>query len=229
MRILIVEDDHKIAGAVKRGLERQTYAVDLAYDADDGLHKATTEKYDLVILDRMLPGGTDGIGILKEMRSQKNHTPVLLLTAKDQVLSRAEGLNAGADDYLTKPFAFVELVARVRALLRRPQQMESMVIEYDDLTLDPQNFIVTRAGMEISLTSLEFALLEFFIRNADRTLTKDQITQNVWNYDADILPNTVEVYVGYLRAKIDKPFPGRELIHTKRGFGYRFGVKSKHV
>lgn len=229
MRILIVEDDHKIAGALKRGLERQSYAVDLAHDGDTGLTKATTGDYDLVILDRMLPGSTDGIGILKSMRSTNLHTPVLLLTAKDQVLSRAEGLNAGADDYLVKPFAFVELIARIRALLRRPPQSLQTNLTYKDVTLDPENFTVKRGVKVIPLTSLEFALLEYCMRNPERTLTKDQIVANVWNEDADILPNTVEVYIGYLRAKLDKPFPKQPLIHTRRGFGYYFGEQAPDV
>ena len=223
MRILIVEDDHKIAGALRRGLERLSYAVDLAHDGDTGLSRALDNPYDLLILDRMLPGGSDGIAIVKTMREKGNHTPVLMLTAKDQVLSRAEGLNAGADDYLVKPFAFVELIARVRALLRRPTQSHGTSLDVHGVSLNPETFVVTRDGKPIELTSLEFALLEYFMRNPGRILTKDQIVQNVWNYDADILPNTVEVYVGYLRNKIDKPFSLPPLIHTKRGFGYCFG------
>jgi len=225
MRILIVEDEHKIANAVKQGLEQHSYAVDAIYDGDQGLAMATTEPYDLVILDRMMPGHTDGIGILQAMRSQGVHTPVLLLTAKDKVLDRAEGLNAGADDYLVKPFAFVELIARVRALLRRPQQSVRTMLTYKDLFLDPQHMTVERAGQPLSLTTKEFALLEYFMRHSDRILTKDILMQHVWDYDADILPNTVEVYVGYLRNKIDKPFQTGHLIHTKRGFGYYFGVQ----
>lgn len=225
MRILVVEDEHKIANAVKRGLEHQAYAVDVVYDGDDGLAMATTEPYDLVILDRMLPGAVDGMGILKAMRSGDNHTPVLLLTAKDKVLDRTEGLNAGADDYLGKPFAFVELLARVRALLRRSNgKTVTGNIKYADLVLDPQLMSVTRAGKEIKLTSKEFALLEYLMHNAERILTKDVIIQHVWDYDADILPNTVEVYIGYLRNKIDKPFDGPNLIHNRRGFGYYLGV-----
>ncbi len=223
MRILIVEDDHKIAAAVKRGLERQSYAVDMAHDGDKGLELALNEPYDLIILDRMLPGAVDGMGILKALRQADNHTPVLLLTAKDHVLNRAEGLNAGADDYLVKPFAFVELIARVRALLRRPQQALGTVLVHGDVTLDPENFVVTRSGSPITLTSLEFSLLEYLMRNPGRVITRDQLIQNVWNYDADILPNTVEVYIGYLRNKIDKPFDSTDLIHTRRGFGYVFG------
>jgi len=223
MRILIVEDEHKIANAVKQGLEQHAYAVDAVYNGDDGLSMATTEPYDLVILDRMLPGRADGIAILQAVRTQGIHTPVLLLTAKDKVLDRAEGLNAGADDYLVKPFAFVELIARVRALLRRPQQAINPQLTYKDVTLDPQALVVKRAGISIALTAKEFALLEYFMRHTEHVLTKDALMQHVWDYDADILPNTVEVYVGYLRSKIDKPFDGPTLIHTKRGFGYYFG------
>lgn len=225
MRILVVEDDHKIAGALRQGLERQAYAVDVVFTADDGLNMVSDEKYDLVILDRMLPGKIDGMGILKAMRRRQDHTPVLLLTAKDHVLDRAEGLNAGADDYLVKPFAFVELIARVRALLRRPQQAVDTTLAYEDIKLDPERFSLTRGDKHINLTALEFALMEFFMRNPGRVLTKDQIIQSVWNYDANVLPNTVEVYVGYLRTKIDKPFKKSPLIHTRRGFGYYFGLE----
>jgi DNA-binding response OmpR family regulator len=225
MRILIVEDDHKIANSIKTGLERHSYAVDASYDGDDGLAMATTETYDLIILDRMLPG-TDGITILQTLRKESNHTPVLLLTAKDKVLDRAEGLNAGADDYLIKPFAFVELIARVRALLRRPSTAQDLSIGSHGVILDRDNFSVSRAGKLIELTSKEFALLEYLMSNDNRIITKDQIMQHVWDYDADILPNTVEVYIGYVRQKIDKSFPKLPaLIHTKRGFGYYYGDK----
>lgn len=227
MRILVVEDDHKIANALKRGLERQSYAVDVAYDGDDGLAMATTEPYDLLILDRMLPGSIDGIGILKTMRESSIHTPVLLLTAKDRVLDRAEGLNAGADDYLVKPFAFVELIARVRALLRRPKEVLDNKISYMDVSLDRDNFTAERGDTNIELTAKEFALLEYLISQPGRIVTKEQIMQHVWNYDSDILPNTVEVYIGYLRNKLDRPFPDQpKLINTRRGFGYYFGEKA---
>lgn len=226
MRILVVEDEHKIANAVKQGLERQSYAVDLAYNGDDGLSMASTEPYNLIILDRMLPGTIDGIGILKEMRKNNNHTPVLLLTAKDKVLDRAEGLNMGADDYLTKPFAFVELIARVRALLRRPTQTLGTRLTYDDLELDTDALVVKRDSTPIDLTAKEFALLEFLMRNPDRIVTKKTLMEQVWDYDADILPNTVEVYIGYLRNKVDRPFSGADLVNTKRGFGYYFGKLS---
>ncbi|MFT4532356.1 MAG: DNA-binding response OmpR family regulator [Candidatus Saccharimonadales bacterium] len=227
MRILVVEDDHKIANALKQGLERQSYAVDVAYNGDDGHSMATTEPYDLVILDRMLPGSVDGIGILKSLRDSSIHTPVLLLTAKDRVLDRAEGLNAGADDYLVKPFAFVELIARVRALLRRPQEFSGVNTVYKDLELDRDTFTALRDGKSIELTAKEFALIEYLMSQPGRIVTKDQIMQHVWNYDSDILPNTVEVYIGYLRAKLDKPFADKpNLINTRRGFGYYFGEKN---
>ena len=223
MRILIVEDDHKIANAIKRGLEQESFAVDAVYDGDSGEAMATDEEYDLVILDRMLPGGFDGVGIIKAMRQLGIKTPVLLLTAKDTLEDKVTGLNEGADDYMTKPFAFTELLARIRALLRRPQEKLDTVLEYGDLTLNSGNFIVKRAGKAIQLTNKEFALLEYLMRNQGRIVTKDNIMQHVWDYDADILPNTIEVYLGYLRGKIDKPFKGKNLISTIRGFGYVFG------
>jgi DNA-binding response OmpR family regulator len=222
MKILVVEDEPKIAGAVKRGLERQSFSVEVASDSDQALQDLKGQ-YDLVILDYMLPGSTDGLGILKQMRAGGNNTPVLFLTAKDRILDRAEGLNAGADDYLVKPFAFIELIARVRALLRRPTTKTDELTSYKDITIDPNTFMAKREGKNVSLTAREYALLEYFIRNAGKTLTKEQIIDNVWDYDADILPNTLEVYIGYLRNKLEKPFKAPKLIHTKRGFGYYFG------
>ncbi len=227
MRILVVEDDRKILNALKRGLERQSYAVDAVADGSEGEVMATTEPYDLVILDRMLPG-TDGMTILKTMRESSIQTPVLLLTAKDKVLDRAEGLNSGADDYLVKPFAFVELIARVRALLRRPQQSQDTELESYGIIINRDDFTARRGGKNIELTSKEFALLEYLVGNPDRIHTKDHLVQHVWDYDSDILTNTVEVYIGYLRNKIDKPFPDMpSLINTRRGFGYYFGEKNE--
>jgi len=225
MRILIVEDDHKIANALKRGLERLSYAVDVCYDGETGASMALNEPYDLIILDRMLPK-LDGMQILKQVREKANHTPILMLTAKDKVLDRAEGLNAGADDYLVKPFAFIELIARVRALLRRPQESQELNIESDGLELDRDNFTAKRGEKNIELTAKEFALLEYLMSQSGRIVTKDHIIQHVWDYDSDVLPNTVEVYIGYLRAKIDKAYPSlTPLINTRRGFGYYFGIK----
>lgn len=224
MRILVVEDEHKIANAIKAGLQQQSYAVDVCYNADDGLAMATSEPYDLLIVDIMMPGTIDGLGMIRQLRASNNHVPVLLLTAKDKILDKAFGLNTGADDYMVKPFAFVELIARVRALLRRPAVAVESSLTYGDLVLDTQKCTVKRADNGIDLTQKEFALLEYFMRNADIVVSKDTLTQHVWDYDADILPNTVEVYVGYLRNKIDKPFKkSPDLIHTKRGFGYVFG------
>lgn len=225
MRILVVEDEHKIANAIKSGLQQQSYAVDVCYNGDDGLAMATTEPYDLLILDIMVPGSVDGLGIVRNVRAKNMHVPILLLTAKDKVLDKAFGLNTGADDYMVKPFAFVELIARVRALLRRPVTAVESVLTYKDVEVDTQKCTVTRAGVRIDLTQKEFALVEYFVRNAEMVLSKETLTQHVWDYDADILPNTVEVYVGYLRNKLDKPFKkAPPLLHTKRGFGYVFGV-----
>lgn len=225
MRILIVEDEHKIANSIKKGLEQETYAVDIAYDGLEGYDLASVENYDVVILDLMLPK-MDGISLCKKLRADKIHTPVLMLTAKGQIRDKVEGLNAGADDYLAKPFAFVELLARVKALVRRPKTGLGSVLKLADLFLDTINYKVTRAGKNITLSKKEYALLEYLFRHLDRVMTKDQIINNVWDYDADVLPNTVEVYIGYLRNKIDKPFKDKpSLIHTIRGFGYKLGLK----
>jgi DNA-binding response OmpR family regulator len=225
MRILIVEDDPKIARAVKKGLEQEAFAVDTAGDYDEGLGLALTQEYDLLILDRMLPGFSEGLDLCREVRGKGRDTPVLMLTAKDKVADRVEGLNSGADDYLIKPFAFEELLARVRALLRRPQGAITDVLEVGDLRLDTGAFKATRRGVEIQLSRTEYALLEYMMRNRDIVLSRDSIIGHVWDYDADVLPNTVEVYIGYLRNKIDKPFKGPRLIHTVRGFGYMIGEK----
>jgi two-component system, OmpR family, response regulator len=224
MRILVVEDEPKIARAIKKGLEQETFAVDVCMDGDEGLRFALDEPYDAIILDRMLPS-LDGVSVCKELRAAGNHTPVLFLTAKDKVRDRVDGLNAGADDYLIKPFAFEELLARVRTLLRRPAQAISPVLTCGDLSLNTQTFMVSRAGNPIQLTQREFALLEYLLRQQGRIVTKDNLIAHVWDYDADILPNTVEVYMGYLRNKIDKPFKKPNLIQTVRGFGYKLGAK----
>ena len=227
MRILLIEDEHKIANALQRGLTQDGFAVDVEHDSDSGLAAAEAEPYDAFIIDRMLPGSMEGVDIVRTLREQKIHTPVLLLTARDSVRDKIEGLNAGADDYLPKPFAYQELLARVRALLRRPHETQDTVLSYADLSLDTAGFVVQRSGQDIHLSRREFALLEYFLRNPGRIITKDALIAHVWNFDADILPNTVEVYVGYLRGKVDKPFKGApELIQTVRGYGYRLGEAS---
>lgn len=220
MRILLIEDEHKIARALKKALEQETYAVDVAYDGDEGYAMATTEPYDIAIIDRMLPGDYDGLAIVKAMRQAKIHTPVIFLSAMGSISDRTTGLDAGADDYLVKPFALEELLARVRALLRRPTEQHSTTLQVGDLTLNDTTYSVEREGKYIQLTSKEFALLEYLMRNAGRPLSKEVIISHVWDYDADILPNTVEVYIKYLRNKIDAPFK-KPLIHTVRGFGYK--------
>lgn len=225
MRILVVEDEHKIARALGKALEQENYAVDVVYDGDEGYAMATTEPYDLAIIDRMIPGKYDGLAIVKAMREKKIHTPVLILTALGTTADKTKGLDSGADDYLVKPFALEELLARVRALLRRPAEQQSVVLTAGDLTLDTTTFQVTRDGKEINLTSKEFALLEYMLRNQGRPLSKETIIAHVWDYDADILLNTVEVYIKYLRTKVDQPFKSPPLIQTVRGFGYKIDAK----
>jgi DNA-binding response OmpR family regulator len=220
MRVLVIEDEHKIARALKKALEQETYAVDVAYDGDEGYAMATTEPYDVAVIDRLLPGQHDGIAIIKAMREAKIHTPVLLLTALGSVSDRTTGLDSGADDYLVKPFALEELLARVRALLRRPAEQHATILTAGDLSLNTVTFEVKRADTSIQLTGKEFALLEFLMRNQNRPLPKSTIISHVWDYDADVLPNTVEVYIKYIRNKIDQPFD-KPLIHTIRGFGYK--------
>jgi DNA-binding response OmpR family regulator len=220
MRVLLIEDEHKIARALKKALEQENYAVDVIYDGDEGYAMATTEPYDAAIIDRMLPGSYDGLAIVEAMRKQKIHTPVLMLTALGSVTDRTTGLDTGADDYLVKPFALEELLARVRALMRRPTEQQSTLLTAGDLSLNTSTYEVKRGDTLIQLTGKEFALLEYLLRNQNRPLPKELIIAHVWDYDADILPNTVEVYIKYLRAKIDQPFD-TPLIHTVRGFGYK--------
>jgi DNA-binding response OmpR family regulator len=223
MRILIVEDEHRIAHAVKEGLEQESYAIDIAYDGDEGYNYAREDEYDLVLLDVMLPG-MDGYEVCRRLRADGVHTPILMLTAKDQPRDVVRGLDSGADDYLAKPFSFEVLLARVRALLRRPQETAGEVLTARDLSLNPNTKEVLRGKTPISLSSKEYALLEYLLRNQNRVLSKNNIMSHVWDFDADILPNTVEVFIAYLRAKVDKPFKGPALIQTVRGFGYKIGV-----
>ncbi|KKQ98544.1 MAG: Two component transcriptional regulator, winged helix family [Candidatus Woesebacteria bacterium GW2011_GWB1_39_12] len=223
MRILVVEDEHKIANSIKKGMELEGFAVDITYDGIEGYDMASSEEYDVIILDLMLPG-MDGVTLCKKLREEKNHTPILMLTAKGQVQDKVLGLNSGADDYLVKPFAFEELLARVKALTRRPKNGGNIILKTKDLILNTVTYEVKRSGEKISLSRKEFSLLEYLMRNPDKIISKDQIIGHVWDYDADILPNTVEVYIGYLRKKIDLAFPNSTpLIHTVRGFGYKIG------
>jgi len=222
MRILVIEDEQKIANAIRKGLELESYAVDVAYDGIRGYDLASVEEYDVILLDLMLPG-MDGLTICRRLREGKIHTPVLMLTAKGQLHDRVGGLNSGADDYLIKPFAFEELLARIRALARRSKNCVGPVLIVSDLSLDTLTYQVRRGDISLRLSNKEFALLEYLMRRADQIVTKEQIINHVWNYEADILPNTVEVYIGYLRNKIDKPFNKPRLIHTVRGFGYKLG------
>ncbi|EDK72522.1 two component transcriptional regulator, winged helix family [candidate division TM7 genomosp. GTL1] len=221
MRILVVEDERKIALALKKGLEQEAFAVDVVHDGESGLSYAEDDSYDLIVLDRMLPG-LDGLEICRQLRESGAKTPIIMLTAKDRIRDRVTGLDAGADDYLVKPFAFEELLARIRSLLRRPQDLLGEVLQIGDLTLNTITYEVKRGTTPVSLTQKEFALLEYLMRSQGRVVTKDMILNHVWDYDADILPNTIEVYIGYLRSKVERPFEGHpRLIHTQRGFGYK--------
>ena len=221
MRILVVEDEHKIANSIKKGLELENYAVDVAYDGRSGYDFASSEEYDVIVLDLMLPKMT-GIEICKKLRNSKIHTPILILTAKSQVRDKIEGLDSGADDYLTKPFSFEELLARIRALTRRPYDLLGVKLVVGDLNLDLKEFVVIRGTTKVDLSQKEFALLEYLMRKAGRIVTKSEAISHVWDYNADILPNTIEVYIRNLRNKIDIPFKNSvPLIKTVRGFGYK--------
>lgn len=222
MRILVIEDEEKIARAIKRGLELKGFAVDTVHDADTGLSYAVDSDYDAIVLDRMLPGSMDGAELCKKVRAEGVHTPIIMLTALGSVGNRVEGLNSGADDYLVKPFSFEELVARIKALLRRPAVQTGTVLSLDGLTLDTAKYEVKRGDTPIALSHKEFSLLEYFMHHPGQVVTKDMIINHVWDEDAYVLPNTVEVYIGYLRNKIDRPFPdAKPLLHTLRGFGYK--------
>ncbi|MCH6580535.1 MAG: response regulator transcription factor [Nitrospinae bacterium] len=218
MRLLIVEDEKKVAGFIKKGMEEETYAVDVAYDGEEGFHLAELNQYDMIILDLMLPK-MDGLEVLTRLRDKKVNTPILLLTAKDAVEDKVAGLNKGADDYLTKPFAFSELLARVRSLLRRGQAETKTELKVGDLNLDLVSHKVKRNSEEIELTGKEYSLLEYFMRNEGKVLTRTMIAEHVWDYNFDTFTNVIDVYVNHLRKKIDKKYPSK-LLHTLRGIGY---------
>jgi heavy metal response regulator len=218
MRILLVEDEEKIASFIKRGLKEEHYAVDVSGEGENAVYLAELNPYDLIILDIMLPG-KDGISVCKELRSKKIDSPILMLTAKDRVKDKVSGLNSGADDYLTKPFAFEELLARVRALARRKFRDKNNTLKVDDLELDRLTHKVSRQGKEITLTSKEYALLEYLMLNCGQVITRTMISEHVWDEDFDSFTNVIDVYIKYLRNKIDSGFK-KQLIHTIRGVGY---------
>jgi heavy metal response regulator len=218
MKILVVEDEKKVASFIKRGLEEEKFEVDTAHDGEDGLQLALEGAYNLIILDVVLPK-RDGLSVVKELRGRKLMTPVLMLTAKDSLEDIVAGLNSGSDDYLSKPFAFAELLARVRALLRRSELERGAEIRFADLRLDPVTHKVWRKDKEIDLTAKEYGLLEFFMRNPNQVLTRTTIAEHVWDYVFDSFTNIIDVYVNYLRKKVDRD-SDTKLIHTVRGVGY---------
>ena len=219
MKILIIEDDKEISEALREGLEDESYAVDTCLDGEEGYRTAAADEYDLIILDVMLPS-MNGFEICKKLRAEKNTTPILMLTARGQSQDVIRGLDFGADDYLPKPFNFDVLLAHMRAILRRPSQKLEEVLRVGDLVLNPSSKQVLRAGDEIKLTTKEYAVLEYLMRNEGKVLSKEKIISNVWDFDADVLPNNVELFIMFLRKKIDKPYK-QKLIQTVPGFGYK--------
>jgi heavy metal response regulator len=223
VRVLVVEDEREIAGFLKRGLTEAGYAVDVVERGDEVLDWIAVAEYDMLVLDWMLPG-RDGVSVCREIRQRGLRVPILMLTARDAVEQRVAGLDAGADDYLTKPFAFAELLARLRALLRREPLGQNTILRVADLELDTATRAVTRAGQSIALTYKEYSLLEYLMRRTNRVLTRSMIAEHVWDYDFDTLTNVIDVHIRALRRKIDDPFP-QKLIHTVRGAGYRLGAE----
>ena len=219
-KILLVEDESKIANAVARGLKYEGFEVSIASDEEEALILGKDEELDCIVLDRMLPL-KEGVEVCKELRESNIKTPIIMLTAKSGVNDKIEGLDAGADDYLAKPFSLDELLARIRALLRRPNVILNEEIKVGDLILNTTTFEAKRNGETIILSKKEYDLLEYLMRNANKTISKEKIINHVWDFDSDILPNTVEVYMGYLRNKIDKPFKDKKMLQTVRGFGYK--------
>ncbi|MGA7281695.1 MAG: response regulator transcription factor [Acidimicrobiia bacterium] len=219
MRLLVVEDEFKLAAYLKRGLEAEGHVVDVAADGPEGLWLARHQPYDVILLDIMLPR-RNGYQVCADLRNESNWTPILMLTAKDGEFDIAEALDTGADDYLTKPFSFVELMARIRALARRGRLERPTVLEVDDLRLDPASHTVMRGGVEIPLTPKEFSLLEYLMRHAGEVMAKTDILNAVWDWGFDGDSNIVEVYISYLRRKVDDPFETKS-IKTVRGVGYR--------
>jgi two-component system OmpR family response regulator len=224
VRVLVVEDDVKMAGLLRRGLVEEGFAADVARTGDDAVWMAGAAEYDAIVLDVMLPG-IDGFAVCRRLREDGVWSPVLMLTARDAVHDRVAGLDAGADDYLTKPFSFAELLARLRALARRPALERPVILEVDDLRLDPSTRQVWRGEDEIELSAKEFALLDTFMRRPGQVLSRYQLLEHCWDYAYENRSNVVDVYVRYLREKIDRPF-GRDSIETVRGAGYRLRRES---
>lgn len=218
MRVLVVEDDPRLSALIARGLREESYAVDTCADGKNAITQAVVNSYDAIVLDVMLPG-TDGLGVVQTLRARRINTPVLMLTARDAVADRIAGLDAGADDYLAKPFDFGELLARLRALLRRPEAVQPMQVQIADLVVDLQAHTVARGAVPITLTGKEFALLELLARNARHVVSRADIVAHVWDDNHDPFTNAVEVYVNRLRGKIDRE-PFTPLLHTRRGVGY---------
>ncbi len=225
MRILVIEDEQKLALSLKKALEAESYAVDVCFDGQEGYDTASVEEYDLIILDLGLPN-MDGITLAKKLREEKVTIPLLMLTARDTMKDKIAGLDSGADDYIVKPFAFEELLARIRALLRRGTNQQSPILSVDTLTLDPAARLVRRANKDVALSAKEYGLLEFLMRHASQIVSKTQLLEHVWDMETDPFSNVVDVYIGYLRNKIDKSFPKETpLIHTHKGLGYRIDKK----
>jgi two-component system OmpR family response regulator len=225
MRLLIVEDEVKMAGLLRRGLQEEGYAVDVAQTGSEGVWAGTENPYDAIVLDVMLPD-IDGFAVCRQLREAGRWTPILMLTARDAVPDRVAGLDAGADDYLTKPFAFTELLARLRALMRRGAGERPAVLRAGDLALDPATRRVTRGQQSVDLTAKEFALLEYFLRHPGEVLTRTRLIEHVWDFAYDGDSNVVDVYIRYLREKVDRPF-GRQTIETVRGAGYRLRAEAE--
>lgn len=221
MRLLLIEDEQKLALSLKKALESERYAVDVAFDGEEGYEKASVESYDLLVLDVGLPK-LNGFEVTEKLREEKIKTPILFLTARDMPKDKVQGLDTGGDDYLVKPFDFDELVARIRALLRRGTGVQSQpLLQLDTLTLDPASQKVTRAGKLIHLTPKEYALVEFFLRHPRQVLSKTQLIEHVWNEEADPFSGVADVYIGYVRSKLDKAFPDQKpLLKTLKGRGY---------
>jgi len=222
MQVLIVEDEAKLAEILKKGLLEQHYSADIARDGEEALYKFSVNEYDLILLDLMIPH-VDGITVCKTIRQTNKHIPILILTARDDTEDKIKGLDAGADDYVVKPFSFAELSARIRALLRRGNKADPVILQVADITLDPASKKVTRNNKPIILTAREYALLEYFMRNPNKILSKTQLLEHVWDYNYEGLSNVVEAYVKYLRSKLRINNLSKDPIQTVRGLGYRMG------